>query len=38
MVQITKAGFKKEAGCFDVSGKYFDRIRALEKAQGLTGK
>jgi branched-chain amino acid transport system substrate-binding protein len=38
IVEITKAGFKKVSDCFDVSGKYFDRIRALEKAQGLTGK
>lgn len=37
MVTITKTGFKSETGCFDVSGKYFDRIRALEKSQHLTG-
>ena len=38
MVVINKDGFKAETECFDVTGKYFDRIRALEKAQHLTGQ
>ncbi len=38
MVAITKSGFKKESGCFDISGSYFDKIRAYEKANQLTGK
>ena len=37
MITITKTGFKTEAKCFDPSGKYFDKIRAMEKAQKLTG-
>jgi branched-chain amino acid transport system substrate-binding protein len=38
MVVINKDGFKTETPCFDVSGKYFDRIRELEEKQHLTGK
>jgi branched-chain amino acid transport system substrate-binding protein len=37
MVVINKEGFKVESACFDVSGKYFDKITAMEKAQHLTG-
>jgi branched-chain amino acid transport system substrate-binding protein len=36
MVMITKEGFKPETECFDVTGKYFDRIRDLEKKEHLT--
>ncbi|ODV09973.1 MAG: hypothetical protein ABT20_09310 [Rubrivivax sp. SCN 70-15] len=37
MVVVEKDGFKTETGCFDVTGKYFDKIRAMEKAEHLTG-
>lgn len=37
IVVIDKDGFKTKQGCFDPSGKYFDKIRAMEKAQHLTG-
>jgi branched-chain amino acid transport system substrate-binding protein len=36
MIAITKEGFKPETGCFDVTGKYFDRIREMEKKEHLT--
>ena len=36
MIRIEKDGFKPETECFDVSGSYFDKIRALEKEQHLT--
>jgi type IV secretion system protein VirB3 len=35
-VVINKDGFKTETPCFNVSGKYFDKITAMEKAQHLS--
>ena len=37
VVSIEKDGFKPETGCFGVTGRYFDKIIAMEKAQHLTG-
>jgi branched-chain amino acid transport system substrate-binding protein len=37
MVTIMSDGFRTDTACFDVTGSYFDRIRAIEAENGLTG-
>ena len=37
MILIKDGGFQVEAECYNVVGKYFDPIEALEKEQHLVG-